>query len=630
MLTARLFGPVEFQLNGEPLPDLAGGRPAALLIYLCVTGQSHARETIANLLWHSKSDQQARSNLRYILRDLRKSVGEYVSVNGDVVALNQNLPCWIDSVTFAHYMGMFTVGVQPENSSLVQQLLDLYTDKFLTGFQVDDAPAFNEWLIGQRRRMHDLFVQGLHLRIHEQMAAGEYAQGLALNQYLLTQEPWREEFHRQRMLLLACQGQPSAAAKQYETCCQVLAEELDVPPMPETTSLYEQIKSGHWNSVRPDSDDGFSALSAAVAPFLDIRPPSPQQGGTSVNGADPGAGGPAVNIGSMPELLHFADREDELTLMRHCIGREHCRLFAVMGLPGAGKSALAAAFVQDVWEDDSRYHLGFKQIIWQSLAHAPTCLETLQSWLTQLDPGNGQTCSTNFDQLINRLFHILDQQSCLLVLDGVEEAALTSTGDAECYDQLFRLFYQREHRSCLLLTSRTRPRSLTKLAERDKMFRWLRLDGLANSAGVDLLTSYGLDGIADDLGRLCQRYVGNPLLLTQAANLIHELFEGDVAAFLQENLYFLGDIGGHLYEYLHSLDRQERRLLQCLAETHTPLDRQTLWRAMQPEMERPAFLLTLHSLQRQFLIHMDKGVIALAPLLVSCFQEHRPINAFGV
>lgn len=64
------------------------------------------------------------------------------------------------------------------------------------------------------------------------------------------------------------------------------------------------------------------------------------------------------------------------------------------------------------------------------------------------------------------------------------------------------------------------------------------------------------------MGRLCRRYVGNPLLLIQAANLIHELFDGDVAAFLQENLYLLGDMGSHLDEYLHMPDQQKVRLLQ--------------------------------------------------------------------
>jgi len=133
--------------------------------------------------------------------------------------------------------------VEPE---ILQELLNLYTGEFLSGFPTEGVPIFERWLLAQRRHLHDLLVQGLRLRTQQHLTQGEYAEGLAINHYLLTLEPWREEAHRQRMLLLAHSGQRSAALQQYTSCCQALAEELDVPPMSQTTTLYEQIKSGQW------------------------------------------------------------------------------------------------------------------------------------------------------------------------------------------------------------------------------------------------------------------------------------------------------------------------------------------------------------------------------------------------
>jgi DNA-binding SARP family transcriptional activator len=46
------------------------------------------------------------------------------------------------------------------------------------------------------------------------------------------------------MLLLAYSEQRSAALAQYDTCRTVLADELGVEPMEETTTLYDQVKAG--------------------------------------------------------------------------------------------------------------------------------------------------------------------------------------------------------------------------------------------------------------------------------------------------------------------------------------------------------------------------------------------------
>jgi predicted ATPase len=55
------------------------------------------------------------------------------------------------------------------------------------------------------------------------------------------------------MLLLALSGQRGAALAQYETCRQVLAEELGVEPGPETTALYRRIRDGELDELRPSS-----------------------------------------------------------------------------------------------------------------------------------------------------------------------------------------------------------------------------------------------------------------------------------------------------------------------------------------------------------------------------------------
>lgn len=623
MLTIRLLGTIDYRLNGESVPSLTTGRPAALMAFLCITSQPQHRTTIAHLLWDSATEQQARSNLRYALRDLRRAVGDYVIVDGEHVAFNQNLPHWIDCTTFTEHLKALAKSSAKDDSALLPELLNLYVGDFLADFQIGDAMAFDDWVIAQRRRIHDLFVQGLHLRIQEQLNTGEYAAGLALNQYLLDLEPWREEAHRQRMILFAHSNQRSAALKQYEVCRRILADELDVPPMAQTTSLYEQIKTGQWFVANAGPTRTTTEDRVAVVPFHIAE--------LSRNGQTPARPTPTpsaqvnqhIRLGSMPELVHFVGRQDELGILRQWSGQERCAVIAILGLAGTGKSALAAALVQEAIEEDHKSPFGFDRIIWQSLDYRPTCVETVQSWLSQLEPDSHSGRESNFDLLVSHLFDILDTQRALLVLDGIEAVTAPSSPDTAAYDRLLRLFFQRSHRSCLLLTSRTRPSALSLLDERNRSFRWLELRGLPETDALSLLAAFGLGGDPAQLGQICSRYAGNPLLLTQAAELIHGLFNGDQSAFVQEDIFFLGEIGERLYRQLHALSPIETGVLKTLADVDAPLTREALWQQMTTTPDRSAYLLALRSLQNAFLIRTTQNLIHLPELLAHFFQEQR-------
>ena len=636
MLTVHLLGTPAFQLDNQSLSHLVTGRAAALLIYLAVTHQPQPRTLLADLLWDNIAEPQAKSNLRYLLSNLRKVVGDYVVANGETVAFNQDLPHWVDVTAFTAYMSTAATPapstVEPE---ILQELLNLYTGEFLTGFQAEAAPVFERWLLAQRRHLHDLLVQGLQLRTQQHLTQGEYAEGLALNHYLLTLEPWREEAHHQRMLLLAHSGQRSAALQQYTRCCQALAEELDVPPMPQTTTLYEQLKSEQWFAAHPTNGH---PLPFAIAPFPAAWPDPRQNGAAPLAATQPLEMAPLAksahfDLGAMPEVAHFHGRQAELATLHSWAGQEQSRLIAILGLSGQGKTSLAAAFVQDMIEDEQHPAHGFTQVIWRSLHGAPSCTAILQGWLQQLETGRDEAQTSSFDELITRLFAILQTRRCLLVLDGVEALWAYPTGadagntDAyhpggEAYAPLFRLFFQRRHRSCLLLTSQIRPTALTQLDERNGAFRCLELNGLTAAEAAALLAAYGLVGDPFIHQQLHHRYTGSPQWLSNAANLIYELFGGDVAAFLQEGSLFVGDIGAALAHQLAQLSLLERQVLQQLAQADQPLTRQTLWATLTAPLAKPVYFHALQNLQRAFLIQQTDTQVKLATPLAAYLAEH--------
>ena len=102
--------------------------------------------------------------------------------------------------------------------------------------------------------------------------------------------------------------------------------------------------------------------------------------------------------------------------------------------------------------------------------------------------------------------------------------------------------------------------------------------------------------------QLHQRYAGNPRLLNQATNLIYEFFGGDVAAFLREELFFLGDIGAALTKQLVHLTPLAQQVLHSLAQAGRPLCRQTLYEQLNPSQAKRNYFQALQHLQRAFLL----------------------------
>lgn len=654
MLTLRLFGQLSLQLDGELTSGNLRGRAGALLIYLAATRQPQTREFLANLLWENEEEQQARSNLRYTLRNIRKSVGDYVIVNGETVAFNQKLPCWTDVSAFSNYIA--TIRSPDGNDTelaLLQDALNLYVGEFLSGFQIANAPTFESWMLTQRRRFHELFIQGLQYCIQLYVEQDRYEEALQLNNYLLKLEPWREEAHRQRMLLLIYNDQHSAALKQYHTCTQILLEELDVLPMEETTTLYEQIKSGQWNSSQQPLSHRYNA-NIAVMPYLQSVPKAKQALPTLGVLKTPPHGSLHLKLGAMPEATHFYGRQTELAMLHSWIRQEQCPLVAILGIGGQGKTSVAAAFVQEIIDaqkmsgtpdsssDEQNSNAGFTHVIWCSLSEALSFTHALDMWLHQLHDGQGSglpnSLPSNIDHRITKLFAILRERRCLLVLDGLETIMDHSAGEAgvstegyrpsfEGYDTFLRLFFQRHHRSCLLLTSQIRPDVLTHIDERDGAFRCLELKGLPSEASEELLTAHNIptEGLVHQ--QLQQRYMGNPLLLNEAVNLVYTLFEGDVEAFLEEDSAFLGSIGMTLRQQIALLSPLERQIIQTLANAGRAVDRQGLLEMLKREdltlpPSRHDYFHALQNLRRSYLIQQKDARIKLDALFSAYLVEY--------
>ena len=75
-LQFNLLGSLNIEKDGEPSELLKSPKGCALVTYLIVTGQTHTREFLADLLWEASSTAQALHNLRTLLNRIRNLVPE--------------------------------------------------------------------------------------------------------------------------------------------------------------------------------------------------------------------------------------------------------------------------------------------------------------------------------------------------------------------------------------------------------------------------------------------------------------------------------------------------------------------------------------------------------------------------
>jgi len=312
MFRLRLLGPIQIERDEEPTHGLKSRKAAALLGYLAVQNKPISREHLADLFWSDKAESRGRANLSWTLNQITSQLPDCLQADHHTVQFQRADSYWLDLDAFSE------LETQTDPASLAAAV-ELYRGEFLEGLYLDGCAEFELWLVKEREQWRQQVVRALGDLIAHYSRRGEYEQGLCVARRLLALEPWREKTHRQVMRLLAYTGQRGAALAQYETCCRILTEELNVEPGTETTRLYEQIRDGELE---------------VPAQSLD-RLPEP----------------PAFLAGEeqAPDRPVFVARERELAQLDGFLGQAlsgQGQLVFVTGDAGRGKTALIQEFAR--------------------------------------------------------------------------------------------------------------------------------------------------------------------------------------------------------------------------------------------------------------------------------------------
>ena len=244
MLEVSLFGGFQVNLNGKAFNGFPSNQTRALFAFLCLEhDQIHLRETIATMLRPNHVEPEARKHLRTTIYRLRKALEQALPEQGErmLVVKRQTIELRIDPNAVTVDVWAFEAAVRlPKSHSLLEleATTQLYQGELLRGFHLNDAKPFEQWLQQQRERLQRQSMQLLTTLAEQAAAESAWDVVRRASQRQLALESWYEPAFQREMVALAKQGDRSSALALYDRCCDVLADELGVPPSPETCLLY--------------------------------------------------------------------------------------------------------------------------------------------------------------------------------------------------------------------------------------------------------------------------------------------------------------------------------------------------------------------------------------------------------
>jgi DNA-binding SARP family transcriptional activator len=215
-LRIHLLGRPHLERDGEPLANPRGYKTWGLLAYLILSRvRKPSREHLAELLFTGADDPLG--SLRWNLAELRRALGPDTLPPGlTEIALRPDTFVDVDALICG----------TPQEAVAIPGL----GRELLEGMEFGNSPAFETWLLGERRRLLGAAEAALHEASLDRLAAGEALAAVELAARLVELNPYDENFQELLVRSYAEAGDRDAANRQVSACVALFQAEYGREP----------------------------------------------------------------------------------------------------------------------------------------------------------------------------------------------------------------------------------------------------------------------------------------------------------------------------------------------------------------------------------------------------------------
>ncbi|MBI3962489.1 MAG: hypothetical protein HY335_07040, partial [Deinococcus sp.] len=192
------------------------------------------RDEIIEALWEGEELKTATASVHSTVHRLRKAISPIEIPYEDGwyrLAAEQR---WLDASEFDRLAEQGLASGQIQD---LEAAVALYGGQYLEEF-------YSTWCSRRREDLEARYTEVLAKLSEIYAQRGEYEKTVRSAKGALDRDPYREELHRRVMEAYWAQGNRVAAVRHYQSYVKLLAEELNVEPLPETAELYQQILQG--------------------------------------------------------------------------------------------------------------------------------------------------------------------------------------------------------------------------------------------------------------------------------------------------------------------------------------------------------------------------------------------------
>lgn len=230
--------------GGRELPACRSRKAIGLLRFLLsrYPAEAHKEELMA-LLWPDSQPREAAHSLHVAVNTLRAHIdpaGEsYIRFRAGCYQIDGAAPVLDDSRLFAEQCALAERGLRDSDLAGAQRAYSRALGLYRGDYYI--ANRDQGWELIEQERLLMRYIGALWGYGTLLATLQQHHQAIDCFRRLTERDSYREDAHRALMRSYLAIGRRGDAIQQYQRCKALLADDLGLPPMPETQAAYEAI-----------------------------------------------------------------------------------------------------------------------------------------------------------------------------------------------------------------------------------------------------------------------------------------------------------------------------------------------------------------------------------------------------